>query len=49
MARKSRKNLENVETIAAVPRIFRVGAYVRLSIEDKKKKGDNPGVYRRTP
>jgi hypothetical protein len=41
MARKSRRNLEPTVTETAAPRVFRVGAYVRLSIEDKKKKGDS--------
>jgi DNA invertase Pin-like site-specific DNA recombinase len=39
MARKSRKNVD--ATPIAPTSVFRVGAYVRLSAEDKKVKGDS--------
>ena len=40
MARKSRKG---IDVAATVPQktIYYVGAYVRLSVEDRKKKGDS--------
>jgi len=40
MARKSRKNAETAAIVTTAPS-FRVGAYVRLSAEDKKVKGDS--------
>ena len=41
MARKSRKNMEAIhETVSEQP-FYRVAAYIRLSVEDNKKKGDS--------
>ena len=40
MARKSRKNAENI-TIQEVKSVYNVGAYIRLSVTDKKQRGDS--------
>ena len=41
MARKSRKNVENVMEPAFEQPVYSVAAYIRLSVEDNKKKGDS--------
>ena len=43
MARKSRKNINtpDIQPATLAPRVYRVGGYVRLSVLDKKKKGDS--------
>ena len=41
MARKSRKNADVSTAVVASLPIFRVGAYVRMSVEDKKQKGNS--------
>ena len=42
MARKSRKNIDaNIIAPIAVKPYFRVGAYIRMSVEDKKQKGNS--------
>jgi DNA invertase Pin-like site-specific DNA recombinase len=41
MARKSRKNLEAVTEAVSVKITYNVAAYIRLSVEDNKKRGDS--------
>jgi len=42
MARKSRKNTETaIVEAATVSNIYNAAAYIRLSVEDNKKKGDS--------
>ena len=41
MARKSRKNLENAPMQAAKKSVYNAGAYIRLSVVDRKQKGDS--------
>jgi len=41
MARKSRKNIDAIANPVPMTFMYRVGAYVRLSAEDKKVKGDS--------
>ena len=41
MARKSRKNIEPAPAQEARKPMFYAGAYIRLSVVDRKKKGDS--------
>jgi DNA invertase Pin-like site-specific DNA recombinase len=41
MARKSRKNIEIVTAEPAAPHVFSAAAYVRLSSDDRRKRGDS--------
>lgn len=41
MARKSRKNNENAVAAVPVPVLYHAAAYLRLSSDDKKKRGDS--------
>lgn len=41
MARKSRKNIEAVSDMIYAQPFYNVAAYIRLSVEDNKKKGDS--------
>jgi site-specific DNA recombinase len=41
MARKSRKNIEAVSDMIYAQPFYNVGAYIRLSVEGNKKKGDS--------
>ncbi len=41
MARKSRKNLETVAKQPVKKSVFNTGAYIRLSVVDRKQKGDS--------
>src|SRR5215469_15527230 len=41
MARKSRKGLDAVQPIAPQKTVYYVGVYVRLSVEDRKRRGDS--------
>ena len=46
MARKSRKNLENAQSSAVKEAVFNTAAYIRLSVEDRKQKGDSIDTQR---
>nr|WP_312577732.1 recombinase family protein [Sedimentibacter sp.] len=41
MARKSRKNLEAVPEVSYENTLYNTAAYIRLSVEDNKKRGDS--------
>ena len=41
MARKSRKNIDNISEQITAKTVYNVGAYIRLSVFDKKQKGDS--------
>ena len=42
MARKSRKNVESeIADVSPVMKVYNTAAYIRLSVEDNKKKGDS--------
>lgn len=41
MARKSRKQLADVPAETFESPVYRAGGYIRLSVEDNKKKGDS--------